>query len=942
MTKHKEFEQLISCYIDGELSSQESTRVENHLKTCAECRAYKRSIQSISTNLMSWGDEDLSPDLEQKIYRHTRIPPVSARKTKSFNPIFAGSSLLVLLLIGYTSFQVYKMTTPFERDVVLKHARTEKSGKKQTPTTQPSDEGLVLVDTKRIQEKASLEQTVVRLPASIDKESSPKKTFHVALQNRDTDPSSPMIEGAQLIGFQSTNGAGRSGSRLRRMDLSSSLTAPRLKRTMIPPPQLKGTSSARLVKPAKVLPGQAEWKRKSGAALKDTRGIITRKALEKKKEAPVIFGADAYDQMRSSDKNEIILNTRSFVAERQTIANDIIVDTRSLSAANSKADVEISRGGEMPASSSRENLIHAQDLEVYRGGILPDTTKEYDRMAAQKSEPKIIEIAKPQEGLLAKAGSMAEEEADAVRPFIQIFQGGAELGGYTEYVDAPTRSLKKDMHVYPITPVAGEDDAFNTEDYDRIVENEFLICKKNPLSTFSIDVDTASYSNIRRFLDTETMPDQDSVRLEEMINYFTYAYPYPKEEQPFSVTTEIAPCPWNPAHQLCLIGLQGKILEPNSIPPSNLVFLIDVSGSMDQPDKLPLLKKAFRLFVNQLSGQERVAIVVYAGAAGTVLESTPGSSRNAILEAIDRLSAGGSTAGGAGIALAYDLARHHFIKEGNNRVVLATDGDFNIGSSSDAAMVRLIEKNRDDGIFLTVLGFGTGNVKDAKMKKIADQGNGNYYYIDSTREAQKVLVNELGSTLFTIARDVKIQVEFNPAHIKAYRLIGYEDRMLTKEDFNNDRKDAGEIGAGHSVTALYELVLVDSDEEFQETDELRYQKNAIVSNPELMNIKLRYKNPSENTSRLIEIPIHQSDGEAAPSDNFNFASSVAEFGLLLRHSPFKASASYDNVLRRARGTIQIDPYGYRKEFISLVEKAQSLDMPDTRPAEGMYFKGRPE
>ncbi len=466
---------------------------------------------------------------------------------------------------------------------------------------------------------------------------------------------------------------------------------------------------------------------------------------------------------------------------------------------------------------------------------------------------------------------------------------------------------------------------FNTEEYDRIYENEFLAVKENPLSTFSIDVDTASYSNIRRFLNNNRMPPKDAVRIEEMINYFTYDYPNPTGDRPFSITIKAAKCPWNNAHDILLIGLHGKTPDTKGLPPSNLVFLIDVSGSMNQPNKLPLLKTAFRMLVNQLSDNERVAIVVYAGAAGKVLDSTPGSDKQKILDAIDNLRAGGSTAGGAGIKLAYKIAQENFIKGGNNRVILATDGDFNVGASSDAELIRLIEENRKKGIFLTVLGFGTGNYKDAKMEKLADKGDGNYYYIDTLKEAKKVLVHELGSTLFTIAKDVKIQIEFNPAKVKAYRLIGYENRILAKEDFNDDTKDAGELGAGHTVTALYELVPADSEENFRQVDDLIYQKQEIKQSDDLLTVKLRYKLPDSNKSKLIKKSIKASNISESPQGDFLFASSVAEFGLLLRGSKFKGNATYDDVLKNAKASKGKDRYGYRQEFIELVEKAKMLD-----------------
>jgi len=473
-------------------------------------------------------------------------------------------------------------------------------------------------------------------------------------------------------------------------------------------------------------------------------------------------------------------------------------------------------------------------------------------------------------------------------------------------------------------------DGFNTEQYDLIQENEFLAALANPLSTFSIDVDTASYSNVRRFINDGRLPPKDAVRIEELINYFTYDYPSPEGDQPFSISTEISACPWNPEHRLVHIGLQGKRMFNEDLPPGNLVFLLDVSGSMDTPRKLPLLKKAFKLLVNQLSSRDSVSIVVYAGAAGLVLPPTYGHQKDTILDAIDRLSAGGSTAGGQGIRLAYDVAKKNFIPEGNNRVILATDGDFNVGVSSDSELVRLIEEKREQGISLTVLGFGTGNYKDSKMEKLADKGNGNFAYIDNILEAKKVLVSEMGATLLTIAKDVKIQVEFNPAMIKGYRLVGYENRMLDKEDFNDDRKDAGELGAGHSVTALYEIVPAGSSTQLGDVDDLKYQKSTIspsaFDTDEIMTVKLRYKAPDGDTSRLIALAL-TNDGSSLDetSNDYRFSAAVAAFGMLLRDSKFKGQASWDNVLQMALNARGADSAGYRAEFIRLAEKCKLMD-----------------
>ncbi len=475
---------------------------------------------------------------------------------------------------------------------------------------------------------------------------------------------------------------------------------------------------------------------------------------------------------------------------------------------------------------------------------------------------------------------------------------------------------------------------FNTESYALIVENRWLAPRVSPLSTFSIDVDRASYSNIRRFISGGERPPIDAVRIEEMVNYFTYDYPAPRGEHPFAVVTDVARAPWNPDHRLVRIGIQGKRVDLEALPPSNLVFLLDVSGSMQPANKLPLLKKSLRLLVNELRPDDRVAIVVYAGAAGLVLESTPGDRREEILDAIENLEAGGSTAGGAGIRLAYKVAADHFIEGGNNRVILATDGDFNVGASSDSEMTRLIEEKRDGGVFLTVLGFGTGNVKDSKMEAIADHGNGNYAYIDNLLEARKVLVTEMGGTLLTIAKDVKIQVEFNPTRVQAYRLIGYENRLLAAEDFNDDTKDAGELGAGHSVTALYEVVPAGAPSvDTGSVDDLRYGPDGGdfggasefgESSDELMFVKLRYKQPEGTRSRLIEHPVP--DRVASASADTRFAAAVAAFGMLLRESEYCGGFTLRDVSALARGALGEDPNGYRAEFVRLVEATRELGL----------------
>jgi len=482
-----------------------------------------------------------------------------------------------------------------------------------------------------------------------------------------------------------------------------------------------------------------------------------------------------------------------------------------------------------------------------------------------------------------------------------------------------------------VTTESEASEEYNREGYNPIDENQFLRAINSPLSTFAIDVDGASYSNVRRFINNNQLPPKDAVRIEEFLNYFTYDYPEPQGDRPFSLTTEISQAPWNPQHKLVHIGLQGQRIEADNLPPSNLVFLLDVSGSMDSPDKLPLLKSALRLLVNELRETDRVSIVVYAGSAGLVLPPTPGSQKDKILDAIASLNAGGSTAGGEGIKLAYEVASQNFMRSGNNRVILATDGDFNVGISSDAELIRLIEDYRDRDVFLSVLGFGTGNLQDAKMEQLANRGNGNYAYIDNILEAKKVLVNEIGGTLLTIAKDVKIQVEFNPAKVQAYRLIGYENRLLQAEDFNNDQKDAGELGAGHSVTALYEIIPVGVNSSFDlpEVDPLRYQPNTEEfsgnNSDELMLIKLRYKQPTGDTSELISQPlIDREISLENTSNNFRFAAAVAEFGMILRESKYQGSANLSQVVNLARQSQGEDAAGDRAEFIRLVEACKTL------------------
>jgi len=474
---------------------------------------------------------------------------------------------------------------------------------------------------------------------------------------------------------------------------------------------------------------------------------------------------------------------------------------------------------------------------------------------------------------------------------------------------------------------------FNTEAYDHISDNPFILVSQDPRSTFSVDVDTASYSNMRRFLSTGALPPKDAVRIEELINYFAYDYAPPTDGRPFAVHMETAACPWKSDHRLLRIAIKGKEIPRDKQPPSNLVFLLDVSGSMQAPNKLPLVQASMKLLVNELRPQDRVAIVVYAGREGLALPSTGASEKDKILNVIENLSAGGTTQGSAGLKLAYKIAGENFIKGGVNRVILATDGDFNVGITNQGDLIRLIEDKAKSGVFLTALGYGMGNVKDSTLEKLADRGNGNYAYIDSLWEARKVLVEQIGATLVTIAKDVKLQLEFNPATVKAFRLVGYENRVLAHQDFNDDKKDAGEIGAGHTVTALYEIVPVGVAIDVPRVDPLKYQQsaapNAESESHDLLTLKLRYKQPDASQSQLMELTLadHAEAFDRASTD-FRFATAVASFGMVLRDSPYKGASSFENVLTWAKSSLGPDRGSSRAEFVTLVEKARHIKAAD--------------
>ena len=518
-----------------------------------------------------------------------------------------------------------------------------------------------------------------------------------------------------------------------------------------------------------------------------------------------------------------------------------------------------------------------------------------------------------------------------------FFLSGCTYGGVPHYGSALGRSqaaLPNGSAASPLeqdsTPeLRAAKQPSSTDEFNAVVENDFLAVAQHPLSTFSIDVDTASYSLIRRMLKEGMKPQKGAIRLEEMINYFNYSYPSPTGSDPFTVTTEIAECPWAADHKLLLIGLQGAKPKLESLPASNLVFLIDVSGSMDSPDRLPLVQSALLKLVDSLRPQDRVAIVVYSGSAGLVLGATPGDKKAELKSAIERLKAGGSTAGGQGIELAYAIAKNNFITGGNNRVILATDGDFNVGVSSESALLEIVERQRKENIFLTVLGFGMGNFKDNKLELLADKGNGNYAYIDGENEAKRVFGGQLAGTLFTIAKDVKLQLEFNPTTVASYRLIGYENRLMRSDEFENDKKDAGELGAGHSVTALFEIVPATGT---PHTKPLKYQEQSVKAeaksgslSKELATVQLRFKTPTSETSTLQTFAVADSKADfTTASENLRWAASVAGFGMAMRDSSYRGSATLDDIKGWARAAAGKEPEEQRAELLTLIDAFAAL------------------
>lgn len=600
----------------------------------------------------------------------------------------------------------------------------------------------------------------------------------------------------------------------------------------------------------------------------------------------------------------------------------------------------------------RESLADDPTIQDYRQQLFEIDTSIMQQQSTAGRSPNAIDSQRLAQSKQQVESNLQKYRAKRERELRETLAGRSSDELQTALTRFRDRRRQLDQQIVVLADRLGRGPGSGGDQYARIYDNPFKPVSTantdNRLSTFSIDVDTAAYANVRQFLmQSHQLPPADAVRIEELVNYFEYEYSPPTDDTPFAANVEVAACPWNEAHRLVRIGIKGREIQRQARPQSNLVFLVDVSGSMNEPNKLPLVVEGLRMLAEEVGENDRVAIVVYASSEGLALPSTPGTDRRKIMAVLDDLRAGGSTAGGAGIQLAYKIAQENFIAEGVNRVILCTDGDFNVGVTSPAELERMAEaKAKETGVFLTVLGFGRGNLNDAMMERISGKGNGNYHYVDNRREAQKVLVQEMSGTLVTIAKDVKLQVEFNPAHVAGYRLIGYENRVLASEDFNDDTKDAGEIGAGHTVTALYEVVPAGQPLDAPTVDALKYEnptprasasRNAEVSEPvaeasdELLTLKIRYKQPDGETSTKLEFPVTDSGGNfAAASDDLQFAAAVASFGMLLRDSPYKGQSSFAAVAEIAESAARDrDPHGRRAEFVEMVRRAGELSGPPT-------------
>ncbi|MGE0266864.1 MAG: von Willebrand factor type A domain-containing protein [Candidatus Omnitrophota bacterium] len=867
MINHNEkIKELISAYIDGFVTEEERKQVEDLIINSKEWQEYYKELTQLSSVLKDWSDEDVSADMANKIQKtllDDKLREANVMNRKSMLTLGGGVfvTAAICLIIGAVYLRTYS-----EKNI-QQHVQTA------------AYEPYYLTGEARMKQAAD---------DIGDQYSAPGQTAGY----RESKPDRPTYD---------ENLRETAQKRLEGYDLASVYKN----------------------EPALQESGRAiESRDKEGQSVSRTAALDS--SLGEGKRQAEYDLAKVYEKPTVADQ----LGQVSGTGGKLSAAKDARRD-RASGGFQASSYGTVSSGISAPAESKEESEV--SNVEFWGGGQSSSHNKKAPVVAVTSDQvARKSKLNYGYENYPASSPAVNEKTGyGSQRGFYDAddsgYIGNDRAMSYPEeeyYVDRLIYQ-EPERTIYPYPQPRP-----NTEEYDPIYENPFFSAANMPLSTFSIDVDTASYSNIRRFVEQGQLPPADAVRIEEMINYFDYNFEKPKWGEPFSVTTKGGVCPWNNAHYLVMIGLQGNVPAENKIPPSNLVFLIDVSGSMNQSNKLPLLKQSLKMMVNQLQPNQKVAIVTYSGSARLHLDSTSGAYKERIHAAIDNLSAGGSTAGEAGIKLAYRVAKDHFIRNGNNRVILASDGDFNVGMQNDYDLVELIKERAKDGVFLSILGFGTGNYKDSKMEKIADNGNGNYYYIDTLDEGRKVLVDELGSTLFTIAKDVKIQVEFNPQYVQAYRLIGYENRILNKEDFNNDRVDAGEIGAGHTVTALYEIIpngVARPMDPGKGVDSLKYQKQNLFTNNEVMTVKLRFKAPKSDHSRLIKGVVRTNELNSYISGDLQFAGAVAEFGLLLRNSRFKGNANYDHVIAQARQSRGVDSDRHRAEFVNLVEQVKQLD-----------------
>ncbi len=865
---HEKIKELISSYIDGAVSDSERREVEDLILNEKEWQEYYKELQKLSGTLQEWRDEEVSADMASEIQKTLLDEKLREGATMKGDTWFkVGGGALVTFALCMIIGIVYLRT--YSKEARQDYFSGKQIYEPQTYEPYYAEQPRKAAPDNFREDRARDKSDVDYKKTAVISKAGPAVSSKLALEEGEYDLAASYKESGQK-------------------------DAP-----TVQAPSLKGGE----------MPAQESFAKQEQKQKRRQQGGFQMSSYDTNYGIIRGIGDDGSRRLESERQ---ALGTSSDSTRTVDRLSSVTQDAGALMADEAYGNREYARSVEKNKAMTRNGMIA-------QGGIAGGRVANEPAAVVTESIQRKEYFYQP----TAPARQPSEEAVDYRRRNIRY-------PGY-DYDDADGGELyypypQPDPRRYPDPYYQPEPD---TEEYAPIYENPFLTAASSPLSTFSIDVDTASYSNVRRFLDRGQLPPADAVRIEEMVNYFDYDYPKPTRGEPFSVTTRGAVCPWNSRHILVQIGLKGNVPAQRKIPPSNLVFLIDVSGSMNRANKLPLLKQSLKLMVDQLRPDQHVAIVTYSGSARLVLDSTSGAYKHRIHAAIDNLTAGGSTAGEAGLRLAYRIAKDNYIRNGNNRVILATDGDFNVGMQNDYELTQFIQSKRQDGVFLSILGFGSGNYKDAKMEKIADNGNGNYYYIDSLQEGKKVLVSELGSTLFTIAKDVKIQVEFNPSQVHAYRLIGYENRLLNNRDFNNDRIDAGEVGAGHTVTALYEVVPaggpVPMPHEERGVDRLKYQKPAFWANQDLMTVKLRYKPVKSNRSRLIRGTVKRSDVSGYMDEDLAFASAVAEFGLLLRNSRFKGHASYDRVLERASRARGADLQGHRAEFIRLVEQAKRLD-----------------